>query len=98
MPKSPSSLRPNWDMDKVHALGHNNSPPPRTKWSRSARGRGGEPATIALPPSPNAPNGRGAISRAGGTGSALGGSGAPRAGEGSHDAAAGFALRSSPSG
>ena len=48
-------------MVAVHALGHPNSPPPRTRWAPPGRGRGGEPnvpasVVVATPYTPNTPS------------------------------------------
>jgi Fibronectin type III domain len=101
MPKSNTLPPRNQHMEAVHALGHADSPPPQTKWSRAARGRAGapaDPANAAIAAStlfiPNIP----AALLAQGTGSSLVVTWATPAVDSAHGAAAGFNLRSSPSG
>src|SRR3954451_23263311 len=105
MPKPVPPPPTNRHMIAVHALGHPNSPVPRTRWVQSARGRGGEPAAMAqvtpqvtpphVPTTPNVPN---AASLAQGSGSDLTVTWGVPAADGSHDSASGYALRWSPAG
>ena len=102
MPKSSTPPLTNQHMTGVHALGHPNSPPPRTRWAQPANGRSGTPfapAMVAMPPpTPYIPNTPGAASLARGTGSDLIVTWAAPAIDSTHNAATGFNLRSSPSG
>jgi len=89
-------------MVAVHALGHPNSPPPQTRWSRPGTGRGGEPpvpANVATPPlTTNCPNAPNAPTLAQGGASSLIVSWTAPATDATHAAATGYTLQSSPSG
>jgi len=102
MPKSGDSPISNQHMRGVHALGRPNSPPPQTRWVQPAHGRSGEPAVpatiVAPPPTPHIPNTPDAPMLALSGGSDLSVTWTAPAVDSTHDAAAAFALRSSPSG
>jgi hypothetical protein len=102
MSKSNTPPPTNRHMPAVHALGHPGSPAPQTAWGRTGRGRAGQtivPATVVTLPltrySPNTPS---AASLAHGNGSDLIVTWAVPAIDSTHNAATGFALRSSPTG
>ncbi len=99
MPKPVPPPPTNKRMIAVHALGHPNSPAPRTRWMQPAHGRAGEPAALAPvtpPPAPTAPNAPNAASLAQSTGSDLTVTWAAPAVDSSYNQATGYALRWSP--
>jgi Fibronectin type III domain len=90
-------------MRAVHALGHPNSPAPRTKWSHTGRGQSGEPdepakVTTPSPPAANPPNTPAAPLLTQGAGGDLTVTWTAPAIDGAHDAATSFNLRWSPTG
>jgi len=86
-------------MTAVHALGQPDAPTPQTRWARQGHGRGGEPSVaMTLPAVPHTPNPPGAPSLAQGAGSNLTVTWITPAIDSTHDAATGFAVRSSPDG
>jgi Fibronectin type III domain len=102
MPKSDTESPDNHYMARVHALGHPSSPMPQTRWPMRPGAKAGtppQPATITTPPPIfYAPNTPAAPSLAQGTGSALIVTWTAPSVDSTHNAATGFALRSSPSG
>jgi hypothetical protein len=100
MPKSNTPPSVTRRMAAVHALGHPNSSPPRTRWAQPGRGRGGEPPVPAAvgTPTPHPPNTPGAATLNQGSGSDLLVTWTAPAIDSTHSAANGFNLRSSPFG
>lgn len=101
MPKALTPQLRNQHMAAVHALGHQSSPPPQTRWAQPAHGQPGQsaaPARIVASPAVYAPNTPNAASLAQGIGSNLTAIWAGPTIDSTHNAAAGYNLRSSPSG
>ena len=99
MPKPNPSLARNPHMPGVHALGHPDSPPPRTGWSPPPGGWAGAPpipapllASLFLPYPPSD------VSLSEGSGSALVVTWTAPSVDGTHGAATTFNVRSSPAG
>lgn len=99
MPKSPTLLEKNPHIPGIHALGHPDSPPPRTRWDQPADGWSGAPSVPAMAaaaqPVLHIPNIAAAASLAQGAGSALVVTWASPGIDASHSAATSFNVRSS---
>src|ERR1700689_4653309 len=102
MPKPSIPSPKNQHMAAVHYLGHPDSPPPQTGCGHPAGAAASSPPVSPMSatalPAPHAPNMPSAASLAHGTGSDLMVTWTAPAIDSAHGAAAGFNLRSSPSG